>query len=182
MEPAYASRNETETADRIAAGCDIVLLYSDGMNETATLTIRLPRVVVERLDRLALSTKRSKSVLAEEALAAYLAAQEWQTVAIAEAVAPAVTIVWYPLALDDLEDLRAYIEADDPGSAAVVAHRILDAVAALAEFPKRGRPGCVPGTRELVVPRTPYIVAYRLRDEVIEILRVLHGARRWPAP
>ena len=38
----------------------------------------------------------------------------------------------------------------------------------------------VPGTRELVVPRTAYIVPYRVREDVVEILRVLHGARRWP--
>lgn len=56
------------------------------MTQTATLTLRLPRAVLERLERLASSTKRSKSALAEEALAAYLAAQEWQTAAITEAV------------------------------------------------------------------------------------------------
>ncbi len=43
-----------------------------------------------------------------------------------------------------------------------------------------GRPGRVKGTRELVVTRTPYIVAYRLKRQSIQILRVLHGARLWP--
>jgi toxin ParE1/3/4 len=38
----------------------------------------------------------------------------------------------------------------------------------------------VPDTRELVIARTPFVVAYRLRNETIEILRVLHGAQRWP--
>jgi toxin ParE1/3/4 len=85
------------------------------------------------------------------------------------------------LALDDLENLRAYIARDAPGSAEAVAHRILDAVETLAEFPERGRLGRVPGTRELVVPRTPYLVAYRVREGLIGILRVLHGAQRWPA-
>lgn len=89
-------------------------------------------------------------------------------------------IVWYPLALDDLESLRIYIAQDAPSSAEVVAHRLLDTVETLAEFPERGRIGRVPDTRELVVPRTPYLVAYRVREEVIEILRVLHGARRRP--
>jgi len=56
------------------------------MTQTSTLTLRLPRAVLERLERLASNTKRSKSALAEEALAAYLAAQEWQTAAISEAV------------------------------------------------------------------------------------------------
>jgi toxin ParE1/3/4 len=50
----------------------------------------------------------------------------------------------------------------------------------LVELPHRGRPGRWPGTRELVIPRTPYIVPYRVRGDFIEILRVFHGARRWP--
>lgn len=90
-------------------------------------------------------------------------------------------IVWYPLALDDLQHLRTYIAQDDPSGAEVVAGRILDAVETLAEFPERGRIGRVSGTRELVVPRIPYLVAYRVRENLIEILRVLHGARRWPS-
>jgi toxin ParE1/3/4 len=50
----------------------------------------------------------------------------------------------------------------------------------LADNPHMGRPGRVPGTRELVVTRTPYIVPYRVRGDTLEILRVYHGARRWP--
>jgi toxin ParE1/3/4 len=44
----------------------------------------------------------------------------------------------------------------------------------------RGRPGRWPGTRELIIPGTPYIVPYRVKGPVVEILRVFHGARRWP--
>ena len=90
-------------------------------------------------------------------------------------------IVWLPLALDDLEHLRAYIAADAPEAAGAVADRLLGAVETLARFPERGRPGRVAGTRELVVPRTPFIVAYRLGNGTVEVLRVVHGARRWPA-
>jgi toxin ParE1/3/4 len=43
-----------------------------------------------------------------------------------------------------------------------------------------GRPGRVMGTRELVIGNLPYIIPYRVRDGEIEILRVLHTARRWP--
>ena len=46
--------------------------------------------------------------------------------------------------------------------------------------PQIGRPGRVPGTRELVIPKTPFIVPYRLHRNVIQIIRVYHGARRWP--
>jgi toxin ParE1/3/4 len=50
----------------------------------------------------------------------------------------------------------------------------------LPDNPRMGRPGRVPGTRELVIGQTPYIVPYRLQRGVIQILRVFHGARRWP--
>ena len=43
-----------------------------------------------------------------------------------------------------------------------------------------GRPGRVPGTRELVIGGLPYVIPYRMRDGAIEILRVLHTSRRWP--
>jgi plasmid stabilization system protein ParE len=43
-----------------------------------------------------------------------------------------------------------------------------------------GRPGRVPGSRELVIPRTPSIVPYRLVGNPIQVLWVFHSARRWP--
>ncbi len=89
-------------------------------------------------------------------------------------------IVWRRIALDDLEHVRTYIGADAPAVAAMVADRILDAIESLAEFPARGRVGRVAGTRELVVARTPFLVAYRLIGDTVEILRILHGAQRWP--
>jgi toxin ParE1/3/4 len=63
----------------------------------------------------------------------------------------------------------------------LAAHRQVTAVAGLARFPQSGRPGRRAGTRELVVGRTPYLVPYRILGETIEILRVLHGSRQWPA-
>lgn len=54
------------------------------------------------------------------------------------------------------------------------------AVTRLAEYPKIGRIGRVAGTRELVVTGTPYIVVYRIEPTAAVILRVLHGAQRWP--
>jgi len=50
----------------------------------------------------------------------------------------------------------------------------------LPENPQIGRPGRVPGTREMIIPKTPYIVPYRLQGNAIQILRIYHGARRWP--
>jgi len=58
--------------------------------------------------------------------------------------------------------------------------RIFTAVELLERFPEAGRTGRIPGTRELVIVPTPFLVAYRVRRSKIEILSLLHGARRWP--
>jgi toxin ParE1/3/4 len=92
-----------------------------------------------------------------------------------------VTPVWSPQAIDDLTALRAYIAEEDPAAAQRVAIRIVESVEMLLSAnPAIGRPGRVPGTRELVVPRTPFIVPYRLQGNTLQILRIFHGARRWP--
>jgi toxin ParE1/3/4 len=89
--------------------------------------------------------------------------------------------LWSPEAIGDLAALRAYIERDDPSAAQRVAARIIESVECLLpDNPDMGRPGRVPGTRELVISGTPFIVPYRLAGNVIQILRVFHGARRWP--
>jgi toxin ParE1/3/4 len=83
-------------------------------------------------------------------------------------------------ALRNLDDEAGYIAADSLTAAQLVVQRVLDAVSMLPEQPGLGRPGRVPGTRELVVLQTPYIVPYRVRGQVIEILRVFHTSRRLP--
>jgi toxin ParE1/3/4 len=90
-------------------------------------------------------------------------------------------IVWSPEATRDLAALSAYIAEDNPAAAAQTVLRILRTIATLLPTtPSRGRPGRVPGTRELVIPRSPFIVPYRLERGAIQILRIYHGARRWP--
>jgi len=92
-----------------------------------------------------------------------------------------MTILWSPEAIEDLTSLRAYIAEDDPAAArAVVLHIIHNIEQLLPDNRHMGRSGRVPGTRELVIPKTPFIVPYRLQRNVIQILRVYHGARRWP--
>jgi toxin ParE1/3/4 len=92
-----------------------------------------------------------------------------------------MTPIWSPEAIADLAALRAYIEQDDPSAGQRVAlHIIHNVETLLLNSLEMGRPGRVPGTRELVIPRTPYIVPYRLAGNTIQILRVYHGARRWP--
>jgi toxin ParE1/3/4 len=92
-----------------------------------------------------------------------------------------MTPVWSLEALDDIAALRAYIEQDDPAAAQRVAVPIIETVETLlANSPEMGRPGRVPGTRELVIPRTAFIVPYRLVGNTIQVLRIFHGAGRWP--
>jgi len=90
-------------------------------------------------------------------------------------------ILWEPEAIDDLTSLRAYIAENDPAAARRIALHIAHNIEQLLpNNPRMGRPGRVPGTRELVVPKTPFIVPYRLQRNVIQILRAYHGSQRWP--
>ena len=61
-----------------------------------------------------------------------------------------------------------------------VAFAIYEGVGSLNRFPHRGRPGRKPNTRELVFAGLPFLAVYRVREDVIEINRILHGAQNWP--
>jgi toxin ParE1/3/4 len=50
----------------------------------------------------------------------------------------------------------------------------------LASWPEIGRPGSVPNTRELAIVGTPFVAIYRLIGKRVEIMRLLHGAQKWP--
>lgn len=87
-------------------------------------------------------------------------------------------IEWTRPAISDLTVIRRYIALHNPPAAGQVAQRIVDAVEHLATFPASGRPGRKPNTHELVISDTPYMVVYRIRSDVVHILRVLHTAQR----
>lgn len=89
-------------------------------------------------------------------------------------------VEWLSLALADLNAEAEYIARDNPSAAERIVDDIFAATDRLAVFPAMGRPGRVLGTRELVVSNTPYIVPYRVRGQTVEIIRVLHGSRKWP--
>jgi toxin ParE1/3/4 len=61
-----------------------------------------------------------------------------------------------------------------------VALRIYERVSSLPQFPHVGRPGKKNGTRELVIHGLPFLAIYRVGEDLIEIVRILHGAQRWP--
>ena len=87
---------------------------------------------------------------------------------------------WLRAALRNLDYEAAYIAKEDPRAAARTVARNRRAVDHPGDHSEVGRPGRISGTRELVVSGTPYIVPYRVRNDRFEILRILHGARRWP--
>ena len=95
----------------------------------------------------------------------------------------ALAVVWtgpawqqYRMALDRLA-------VDRPQSAVNQDAAITQAMARLGSYPRMGRPGRRRGTRELVVPGTPFLVVYRIQDQgsrQIQVIRFLHGAQQWP--
>jgi toxin ParE1/3/4 len=91
-----------------------------------------------------------------------------------------VRVRWLKRALRNLDAEAEYIARDDPDAAARTVQRIASAVEQLTNHPASGRIGRVPGTRELIVTGTPYIVPYRVRGDAVEVLRVFHSARKWP--
>lgn len=89
-------------------------------------------------------------------------------------------IRWSPEAAAEFAAIVEYIRQDNSTAALRVARTIYQTVAQLKTFPNRGRSGRVEGTRELVFPPLPFVVVYRVR-EAVEIVRILHGAQRWPS-
>ena len=87
---------------------------------------------------------------------------------------------WLRIARANLNAEADYIAQESPAAAARLVLRLVQAVERLKTHPAMGRPGRVSGTRELVVPGTPYVIPYRVRGDSVEIIRVLHSARRWP--
>ena len=90
-------------------------------------------------------------------------------------------IRWSDPAVDDFTNICDYIEQNASANVARrVALAIYQSIDVLSKFPESGRTGRKPETRELVVAGLPYVAIYRLREQSVEILRILHGAQQWP--
>jgi len=83
-------------------------------------------------------------------------------------------------AVADLAALRNTIAQHNPGVARRVADRIVKSVNRLAQHPRLGKPGRVSGTRELAIPKFPYVICYDEQEGDCIILRILHQAMQWP--
>ena len=80
-------------------------------------------------------------------------------------------------AVSHIASFESFIATDNPGAARAVGRRIRAAFEMLCHFPEMGRPGRIPGTREWLVRRTPYVVVYAIGDSTIDILGVFHCAQ-----
>ncbi len=87
---------------------------------------------------------------------------------------------WTEDAADDLGRIADYLDAHAPERAADLVRTLYNAPSDLLTFPNRGRVGKKEGTREFVLSPLPYIVVYQVRDDVIFVVRILHGAQKWP--
>lgn len=58
--------------------------------------------------------------------------------------------------------------------------KLYEAIRSLKESPYRGRLGRDAGTREILFPPLPYVAVYRVKEEIIEIVRIYHGAQDRP--
>ena len=85
-----------------------------------------------------------------------------------------------PRARQDLHDLVRHIARDSPRNARLVRERIAEAIEKLKLHPESGRPGRVDGTRELVIPHTAHIAAYRISSRTLEISAFIHESQQWP--
>jgi toxin ParE1/3/4 len=89
-------------------------------------------------------------------------------------------IVWLSVAVQDVLKIRTYIAEQDPQPAQSVGLQIDKAVGYLAAMPNMGRPGRIFGTRELAISGTSFLVVYRVQNDRVEVLRVLHGRQLFP--
>lgn len=86
---------------------------------------------------------------------------------------------WSQDAEQDRREIFDFIEADNPVAAAKMDLLFEKAADRAASFPQMGRPGELPGTREMI-PHPNYRLVYEIQDDAVYIHAVLHTARQWP--
>lgn len=87
---------------------------------------------------------------------------------------------WTLPAVEQLREIFETIADDNPTAAVQMVERIRLSIRQATRMPYTGRMGRVGGTREAIVPGTAYIVAYRILEDAIHVLAILHGAQQWP--
>jgi|TARA_R110000868_G_scaffold50269_1_gene160841 toxin ParE1/3/4 len=89
------------------------------------------------------------------------------------------TLKWKDTATEDVLNILDYINAENPQAAEKTVEIINTRVGNLEDMPKMGRPGRVPGTRELVISPS-YVAVYSENPDEVVVLRVLHASQQWP--
>jgi plasmid stabilization system protein ParE len=89
-------------------------------------------------------------------------------------------IRWTPAAAADLEHISNYLKDRDPHDRQPTLRKEYEAIRSLKESPHRGRLGREDRTRELLFPPMPYVAVYRVRENMIEVLRIYHAAQDRP--
>lgn len=79
-----------------------------------------------------------------------------------------------------VDQLNTYYADRSPSAADRVVGTILKAANGLTSFPLMGKLGALAGTRERLVTRYPYRIVYRVEEDTIVVLRIVHGAQQWP--
>lgn len=88
---------------------------------------------------------------------------------------------WTPRAYEDLDEIKRYIEEDDPEAAVNVVLGIIERAEQLREFPESGplmREKRWANDQMRVLVADSYLIFYRVDDsEWISVIRILHAAR-----
>jgi len=90
-------------------------------------------------------------------------------------------VTWSTAAHRDIHRLAEYLSERSPSGAARMVRAIYARTDRMGREPLLGRIGRQEGARERVVPGTPYVIVCRLREDSLQIVRILHGAQQWPA-
>ncbi len=92
-----------------------------------------------------------------------------------------ILVRWSPAAVADLTEIAEYLENNQPALAASTVLKLYETVQSLRRMPHRGRVGREHGTRELILPSIPYVIVYRVLEDAVSVVRLLHTARNWPS-
>jgi toxin ParE1/3/4 len=87
-------------------------------------------------------------------------------------------------AVQDLHEIRRYVERDRPGAARRLLTRLLDVIKSLGESPARAPQPKDERLRALgyrFVVAEPYLIFFKVRGTTVQLHRVLHGHRRYRA-
>ncbi len=84
---------------------------------------------------------------------------------------------WTPAAAGDMQSINDYLREHQPEYRQSTMRKLFGKIRGLKDGPYIGRAGRVEGTREILFPPLPYVAVYRINGEVIEILRIYHGAQ-----